>query len=133
MRDCNTRADHTKVFLLQDVTLSELAFRSQHTIMIPTISQEIEMGDTTLSNSRLKAAQWFQTAVARGLIDVSQPGIEEIFLADLYRRAGDFQAASQILEQSQMKILETSLLQVLEYEKRLIQAEDTAYYHIANV
>ncbi len=67
--------------------------------MIPTISQEIDLGDTTVSNSRLKAAQWFKTAVATGLIDVSQPGIEEIFLADLYRRAGDFQAASQILEQ----------------------------------
>ena len=98
----------------------------------PKMKTKEHSRSTTFSNSRLKAAQWFQTAVATGLIDVSQPGIADIFLADLYRRAGDFQAASQIVEQNQMKSLETSLLQVLEYEKRLIQAEDTAYYHIAN-
>lgn len=81
--------------------------------------------------SHLKAAQLFQAAIMTGYVNVNQPGIETIFLADLYRRGGDFQMAEQILHQSKKIELEASLVKVLEYEQALIQAQDIGYYQIA--
>ncbi|MGB3402125.1 MAG: hypothetical protein WBA77_05490 [Microcoleaceae cyanobacterium] len=96
------------------------------------LSQSIIDQQFSLSQvNHLKAAKLFQAAILTGYIDVSQPGIETIFLADLYRRAGDFQMADKILRQSKEIELEASLLKVLEYEQALIQAEDIDYYQIA--
>ncbi len=84
-----------------------------------------------LDTTQLKAAKLFQQAISTGMVDVSQPGIEAIFLADLYRRAGDFEMADQVLRQNQHSALEDSLVKVLEYEQDLIQAQDRGYYQIA--
>jgi|GEM_PF-5735658 len=86
---------------------------------------------TSTPTNHLKAAQLFQEAISTGMIHVNQPGIEAIFLADLYRRAGDFSTARQILNQSQTQQLEASLVKVLEYEQDLIQSQDIGYYQIA--
>ncbi|MEB3281099.1 MAG: hypothetical protein VKK42_19455 [Lyngbya sp.] len=84
----------------------------------------------SLLNSRLKAAKLFHNAILTKRIKESQLGIEDLFLADLYRRAGDFQSASQVIENAENKPIETSILRLIEYEKRLIHAKDTAYYQI---
>jgi aconitase B len=97
-----------------------------------TVSKPVTVETSTQNKtSHLKAAQLFQNAISTGTINVSQPGIEKIFLADLYRRAGDFRTACQILNQSQKQELEASLVKVLEYEQDLIQAQDIGYYQIA--
>ncbi len=81
--------------------------------------------------SHLKAAQLFERAISTGTLNVIQPGIEDIFLADLYRRAGDFSTADKILNRSRNQELEASLVKVLEYEQELIIAQDIGYYQIA--
>ena len=97
---------------------------------IPRESVTIETSTPT-EISHLKAAQLFQKAISTGIIHVNQPGIEAIFLADLYRRAGDFRTARQILNQSHKWELEACLVKVLEYEQDLILAQDMGYYQIA--
>ncbi|MGB3188660.1 MAG: hypothetical protein WBB43_04440 [Limnoraphis sp.] len=83
-----------------------------------------------LFKSRLKAARLFHNAILTKTINERQQGLEELFLADLYRRAGDFITAEKILENAESKSLEPSILSIIEYEKHLIQAKDTTYYQI---
>jgi hypothetical protein len=101
--------------------------REDWTLSKSVIDQPINLSQA----NHLKAAKLFQAAILTGYIDVNQPGIETIFLADLYRRAGDFKMANQIICQTKKQNLEASLLPVLEYEQALIQAEDIDYYQIA--
>ncbi|MGB3535301.1 MAG: hypothetical protein WBA13_17520 [Microcoleaceae cyanobacterium] len=102
--------------VIEDWTVSQLATAER--LAIEKISQ-------------LKAAQLFQQSILSETLNISQPGIETIFLADLYRRAGNFVTAAQILNQALKYELEASLLKVLEYEQHLIQAQDTGYYQMA--
>ena len=97
-------------------------------LAINTTAAEATM---TADTNQQRAAQMFQQAISTGIVEVSQPGIEVIFLADLYRRAGEFETADQILQQSRCSTLEDSLMKVLEYEQTLIQAQDQDYYQIA--
>ncbi|NJK37900.1 MAG: hypothetical protein HC920_09145 [Oscillatoriales cyanobacterium SM2_3_0] len=59
--------------------------------------------------------------------------MEDVFLADLYRRAGDFQSAQAIIEQSQARELESSVARVLDYVCHLIHRKDTASHAILQV
>lgn len=105
----------------------ETDFTEDWTLSKSVIDQSIHLSQV----SHLKAAKLFQAAIVTGYVNVNQPGIETIFLADLYRRGGDFQMAEQILHQSKKQELEASLVKVLEYEQALIQAQDIGYYQIA--
>ncbi|MGL5082194.1 MAG: hypothetical protein ACRC8A_11980 [Microcoleaceae cyanobacterium] len=81
----------------------------------------------------LRAAQAFQNAIASGTVPIKQPGLEDVFLADLYRRAGDFQTAQAVVEQSEMRNLECSVAKVLDHVRQLIQRQDIAYHAILKV
>ncbi|ERT04907.1 hypothetical protein M595_5143 [Lyngbya aestuarii BL J] len=83
-----------------------------------------------LFQSRLKAARFFHNTILTKTTNERQQGLEELFLADLYRRAGDFISAEKVIKNAEHKSLEPSILRLIEYEKHLIQAQDTTYYQI---
>lgn len=81
--------------------------------------------NSSFNRAKIKAVEVFQSAVASGKIAVDQPGLETIFLADLYRRAGNFEMAQTILERSKTQgELESSLATLFDSVQDLIQAQD---------
>ena len=84
-----------------------------------------------LFKSRLKAARFFHQTILTKTVHESQQGLEELFLADLYRRAGDFITAEKVIKNAENKLLKLSISSIIEYEKDLINAKNTTYYQIA--
>ncbi len=78
---------------------------------------------------RLRAAELLQRALDHGWC-ADRAGVEEALLADIMRRAGEFESALSVCEAGMAKDLDEVMRGVLQYEKVLIARHDTACHTV---
>ena len=84
--------------------------------------------------SRLKAIDFFQLAKQEDqMTNPDQPGAEEVLLADLHRRSGQFTSAYEICEEGLMKNPEKLIVNILEFQKKLIKKKDMDCYTLEDI
>jgi hypothetical protein len=60
-----------------------------------------------------------------------QPGASTAILVDLLRRAGDLDEAAEIIEKSEESFSDKIIIQVVDYERKLIRAGDLGCHTIS--
>ena len=80
--------------------------------------------DRAAQKSRQKAAALFQKAIAKGEKINREPIPQEVILTDIYRRAGDFDAARRICDNALRQKSDSTSTKLLEYEHKLLRQQD---------
>lgn len=88
--------------------------------------------NTQARECRVKAVNLLQKAKENNQVFAKQVGVEELIMADLLRRSGQFESASQVCNSGlEKKDLDETISECLNFEQELISRADTGCYTVS--
>ena len=106
---------------------SESSWRAIHAAWICDDEYDLEAS----ISCREKAISLINQANSHSQNIAKQAGVSEVITIDLLRRAGKFQHALELIGKAKVSDIEEIILQVLEYQKSLIENSDTSVHTIS--
>jgi len=86
--------------------------------------------DAMAKKCRLHAIAEFESVRASGISVLKEPSADFVLLADLQRRAGEFDFAAASCSEGLLKTTEDNLIKIIRYQQHLCEAKDSTVHKI---